>query len=578
MKQHIIAAIDFGTHGSGYGWTTVEDRHRDPKKRAVHFRTRWQGLSTTYPKNLTALLIDRKGELVAWGYEARSKWVTKVARGEAEGFEYHNGFKMSLAAAKSDGTEEIEGGRLTPERSRHLVTLYLREVYSAAVAEIELSGFSHEEIRWCLTVPAIWNDYQKQLMREAAVAAGLPDDEQRLQLVIEPEAAAYHARVSGVRTVRASGGRNNLMNKGSRFLVADCGGGTIDITAYRTDDRNRLEEIGRECGGKYGSEYVNQAFLERVLAKRLGSFEALDRVRAEAPAALLQVLGDWEKEKAHVETASTDDIYLQLPAAIDRLLTKEEYVSLGDQQGGITDHIVVTADEARDIFESVLPDVLALVDKQLAEMKAQRRGAAGKELIILVGGFGSSTYLQERMQEHVADRAVVLVPPEPHVAVLLGAVHYTYDPQTKARRARYTYGCQTAMEFRPGIDPEEKKLVVPDGRVRCNDRYSVFVSAGQSVPVDDEVARSFSPLYENQKSLVFDLYTSPEKSPRYVTDSGCTKVGTVEVDLSEVMDLPLARRSVTLSMMFGEVQIRVVARVKATGRTTAAHVRFSAAG
>ncbi|MFE6837850.1 Hsp70 family protein [Streptomyces sp. NPDC057705] len=576
MKQRIIAAIDFGTHGTGYAWTTIEDRHKDAKKRAVHFRTRWQDLPTPYPKNLTALLLDDKGELVAWGHEARRKWAMRSARGETDGYQYFGNFKMSLAAG-GEGSGDLSGGMLSPERSKELVTHYLRNIYALAVAEIEQSGHSAAEIRWCLTVPAIWGDYQKQLMREAAVSAGLPDDEQRLQLVIEPEAAAYHARVSGVRTVRASGRRASLMTKGSRFLVADCGGGTVDITAYRTDERNRLEEIGRDFGGKYGSEYVNQAFLEKILVKRLGSFEVMDRVQVEAPAALLEVLGSWEKAKVNVDTTSQDDIFLQLPAAIDRLLGKEERVALGKQQDGITDHIIVTAAEARDVFESVVPDILELIDRQLTEMKVQRRNAPGRELVILVGGFASSPYLQERLQEHLAGRADVLVPPDPQVAVLLGAVHYTYDPQTKSRRTKFTYGCDVASNFRPGVDPEEKKYVLPDGRVKCKDRFKVFVAAGQSVPVDEEVVHSFSPLYEDQKNLTFDLYASGGKSPGYVTDPGCVKIGVVRVDLSDVMHLPLSSRSVSLSMMFGEVQIRVTAVVQGTGEATVAQVRFTEA-
>ncbi|MFD9164037.1 Hsp70 family protein [Streptomyces sp. NPDC059558] len=575
MKQRIIAAIDFGTHGTGYAWTTIEDRHKDAKKRAVHFRTRWQDLPTPYPKNLTALLLDSEGELVAWGHEARRKWVVRSARGETDGYQYFSNFKMSLATG-GDGSD-LSGGTLSPAKSKELVTHYLRNIYSLAVAEIEQSGHSRDEIRWCLTVPAIWSDYQKQLMWQAAVGAGLPNDERRLQLVIEPEAAAYHARVSGVRTVRASGRRANLMTKGSRFLVADCGGGTVDITAYRTDDRNRLEEIGRDFGGKFGSEYVNQSFLEMILAKRLGSFEVMERVQAEAPSALLEVLSSWEKAKVNVDTTSQDDIFLQLPAAIDRLLCKEERIALGDQQDGITDHIVVTASEAREIFEAVVPSILELVDKQLTEMKTQRRNAPGRELVILVGGFASSPYLQERLQEHLTGRADVLVPPEPQVAVLLGAVHYTYDPQTKSRRTKFTYGCNVLTDFRPGVDPEEKKTILRDGRVQCKDGFQIFASAGQSVAVDEEIIHSFSPVDEDQKTLMFTLYASNDKRPRFVTDPGCVQIGVVEVDLTEVIDLPLSSRSVSLSMMFGEVQIRVTAVVQETGAATVAQVRFTEA-
>ncbi|MEU2511105.1 Hsp70 family protein [Streptomyces syringium] len=576
-KQRVIAAIDFGTHGTGFAWTTIDDRHKDPKRRQVWFRTRWPNHPTPYPKNLSALLLSREGELVAWGYEARRKWAAISARGESDKYDFHLGFKMSLSTDEKPESEEISGGRLGYEKSKTLATIFLEKMRSTAMEEISKSGYSSDEVRWCLTVPAIWDEYQKQLMWEAAVDAGLPDDEKRLQLVIEPEAAAYHARVSGVRTINTSGRRASLMSKGSRFLVADCGGGTVDITAYKTDAQNRLEEIGRECGGKFGSEYVNQAFLEQILAKRLGSYDVVDQIGTQSPASVIDLLDSWEKAKVSITKLEDDDIYLPIPAALDRLLDEAARESLSKSQDGIVDFLVVTADEAREVFETVIPGILSLVDKQLDEMRVQRRNAPGKELVILVGGFGNSPYLQERLQEHLEGRADVLVPPDPQVAVLLGAVHYTYDPQTKSRRTKYTYGCAAASEFRKGIDPEDYLITLPDGTRHCDNRFSRYVQVGQSIPVDELVTHTFYPLCEDQKQVRFNIYSSTVKSPTYVTDPGCKLIGKLTVDLSGAMELRRSERAVRLSFVFGEVQMKVMAVVAKTGQFVTANLDFTPA-
>ncbi|WP_406113788.1 Hsp70 family protein [Kitasatospora purpeofusca] len=573
-KQRVIVAVDFGTHGTGFAWTTIDDLHKDPKRRQIWVRTRWKDHPSPYPKNLSALLLDENDEIIAWGYEARRRWAMLSAQGKPEGCRYVSSFKMSLAPDPERSTGEISGGTLKPEESRTLATLILKSISSLAVEEVQKSGFSADEIRWCLTVPAIWDDYQKQLMKEAAVAAGLPDDPRRMQLVLEPEAAAYHARVSTVRTVHASGGRASLLSRGSRFLVADCGGGTVDLTAYRTDNTNKLVEIGREYGGKYGSEYVNQAFLESILTRRFGSYSAIDKINSAAPASLLELMDSWEKAKAVFDGQGDDDIYLQLPAAIDRLLDEESRNSLREQQAGVIDFIVVKAAEAREVFEVVVPKILSLVDKQLAEMKSQRRNAPGRELVILVGGFGNSPYLQKRLESHLAGRADILVPPEPEVAVLRGAVHYLYDPQTKSRRTKYTYGCNSALPFNPGRDPEGSKFISYDGRELCEARFKRFVHAGQSVRADEVVEHSFLPLQPNQESVRFDLFVTNAVYPRYVTDDGCRKVGEMTIDLSEVMSLPLDERSVNLQMLFGEVQIRVTATVAKTGQSTTVDLDF----
>lgn len=53
-----------------------------------------------------------------------------------------------------------------------------------------------EDVRWIITVPAIWRQKAKQFMRMAAYQAGLasPDDPNRLLISPEPEAAAIYCR------------------------------------------------------------------------------------------------------------------------------------------------------------------------------------------------------------------------------------------------------------------------------------------------------------------------------------------------------------------------------------------------
>lgn len=71
--------------------------------------------------------------------------------------------------------------------------------------ELELSeqlpGFRLGDVRWVLTVPAIWSATAKQFMRLAAYEAGIASDREPGQLVIalEPEAAAVYMRTLRLR-------------------------------------------------------------------------------------------------------------------------------------------------------------------------------------------------------------------------------------------------------------------------------------------------------------------------------------------------------------------------------------------
>jgi hypothetical protein len=78
---------------------------------------------------------------------------------------------------------------------------------------------SAQEVRWVVTVPAIWSDFAKQCMRLAAEQGGLctsgnPD---QMLIALEPEAASYACRRDLLQMGRPMAG-------GSKYLVFDCGG------------------------------------------------------------------------------------------------------------------------------------------------------------------------------------------------------------------------------------------------------------------------------------------------------------------------------------------------------------------
>lgn len=44
-----------------------------------------------------------------------------------------------------------------------------------------------------------------------------------------------------------------LYNSGTRYIVVDCGGGTVDITVHELDSSGKLAELHKATGGPYGS-------------------------------------------------------------------------------------------------------------------------------------------------------------------------------------------------------------------------------------------------------------------------------------------------------------------------------------
>jgi hypothetical protein len=196
----------------GYAWVPVDVINDVPTDRKIHFRTQWPDQPVPAAKVLSAALFDSGGIVDAWGYTARKKRgnSTRAPQGS-----YYYGFKLALERYASSGHL-----LLPAEEDAVAVTGgYLREIVREALRDIGASGYQPEDIRWCITVPAIWGGEAVSRTRQAAELAGLPTDSERLLLVYEPEAAALHCRIRGANLVGAQQGPSiAILPASSRYM------------------------------------------------------------------------------------------------------------------------------------------------------------------------------------------------------------------------------------------------------------------------------------------------------------------------------------------------------------------------
>ncbi len=101
-------------------------------------------------------------------------------------------------------------------------------------------------VQWILTVPAIWSDYAKEMMKEAATAAGirLEGTVDHLLIVTEPECASIIARQH----------IKDLDKVGTKYIMLDLGGGTADIASHKSIGNGKFEQIFAPDGGDWGSK------------------------------------------------------------------------------------------------------------------------------------------------------------------------------------------------------------------------------------------------------------------------------------------------------------------------------------
>jgi len=190
--------------------------------------------------------------------------------------------------------------------------------------------------------------------------------------------------------------------------------------------------------------------------------------------------------------------------------------------------------------------------------------------ILMVGGFSECLMLQDAVRRALPGKQVI-IPPEPGIVVLKGAVMFGHDPSViRERRCRYTYGTDVACAFREGIDPVGKKFVDDAGDVLCEGRFGIHVRIGEAVPSGtNTVTKPYLVTRTNQAAICFDIFASDTKKPYFVTDPGCVKIGEVSVDVpGSGLD-----RSASLCFIFGDTEITVEA-IGESGQKNKATMKF----
>jgi len=557
----VVVGIDFGTSRSGYAYAFIDDKKIIP-------RLQWFGQTVPYVKTLTQILYSPDLQEKWWGHEAKTVFFEKRKTDEAKQYHFFEKFKMSLRESE-DRTSE--GPQIISSAGKKFLAVdviadYLRFLKDFAWKDITkvTSGYlKEEEIRWCLTVPAIWTDADKQLMRRAAQKAGIigtsEEDAERLILALEPEAAAMYCQEK----------EQHELKEGNRFMVVDSGGGTVDITVHEVLAGKKLKEVVTGTGGAYGSTYVDKYFVEEFLANKLTS-KVIESYHKEEPIDFLSMMDEWERAKCNFDP--TKDRYFPISIKLYNVLKNYPDVldKLADEQDGEDESIYISSETMKQIFKSTLDGLVQKVHEQFEKL-----GSKKCDIMYLVGGFSTSPLLQERIRQEFEDKVTkIVIPSIPGAAIVEGSVAFGIDPSIRSRVSRLTYGANSCYPFEKGKDPLDKRFWSEEHNEHyCHDRFDVFIESGDEVDIDEKVTKIYVPMSKQQKSLPFTFYATKKPHPRYIDEQGATKIGELTIERSDTSSGLDWQISVT--MYFGRTEIKVEATDVKTGKTEKTSLRFS---
>ena len=361
---------------------------------------------------------------------------------------------------------------------------------------------------------------------------------------------------------------------GMRYLVADCGGGTVDLTVHELEVNGKLKELYKATGGAWGSMGVDCQF-EMLLVDIFGEHFLLNFVQT-YPISWLELISSFETKKRSFSTKKQIPINISLPFAFTDHLKKLSGKSIESFVREFEDNGIQWTSQGMlrlqpsvmySLFEPVVDEVVQHIQRLLDIPEL-----APIKYIFLVGGFAESPTLQEAIQKAFQHKLKVIIPHNVSLTILKGAVMFGQDPSLiHVRRSALTYGVGCLNHFIPGKHPPEKR-VIKDGVEWCAGLFDPFVFADQAVSLGHTVTRSYTLAQENKQSTTITVYASEKESVQYITDPGCEKVGEMRLEMPAAVDGQC--KELQMTMMFGDTEITVEAVDAISGQTTRASIDF----
>ena len=284
-------------------------------------------------------------------------------------------FKI-VKADNGDAWVEARGQKMAPPQVSAEVLRKMKKTAEDYLGE--------EVTEAVITVPAYFNDSQRQATKDAGRIAGL----EVKRIINEPTAAAL------------AFGMDKASSKDRKIAVYDLGGGTFDISIIEiadVDGEKQFEVLSTNGDTFLGGEDFDQRLIDYIIEE----FKKEAGVNLKADVLALQRLKD-AAEKAKIELSSSMQTEINLP-----------YIT-ADASG--PKHLAMKITRAK--FEALVED---LVERTIEPCRTALKDAGCKvgdiDDVILVGGMTRMPKVQEKVKEFFGKDPRKDVNPDEAVAV-----------------------------------------------------------------------------------------------------------------------------------------------------------------
>ncbi|MCJ1230796.1 hypothetical protein MMC12_007470 [Toensbergia leucococca] len=539
-------AVDFGTTYSGLAW--AQTRKPEMQMTIIQWPDATSGglEGITSDKVPTELQYD--GSDYKWGYQIDDLGPR------------HQWFKLGLDPLQCHGNLAL--ATLFPDplasppaydlSSETLVTDYLtalrRHAEQILRYKLPQGAFQSTPLEFVITVPAVWSDAAQAKTRACAERAGMGSG-QALHIITEPEAAAMYALdVMDPHNLKV----------GDTFVLCDAGGGTVDLISYTVSALKpilKITEASPGSGSLCGSTFLNRIF-QKFLRDKFENDPTWDEDVLEEAMKRFEMVSQLSQQVKRSFRGTYGEEF-QIPVAGLR-----DNPANGIRRGRLR----LTGTEVRQIFEPVVQQVITLVLGQIQATQSPVKA------VLLVGGFGQSAYLRDRVREAVGS-VEVMQSPNGWTAVVRGALMKGLAStapsfatvKVSGRSARKHYGISSIKPY--DINCHDAARRSWHGG---NGQYEIatmdwFIMKGSMVE-EDKPKR----LFYKQTRLVSDgrptttrvrIYVCPDPrndgAPMYFNEVGVVRLVTVDADLQRVPVADFPTKTGADGYLFYEIGVAV---------------------
>jgi molecular chaperone DnaK (HSP70) len=388
-----------------------------------------------------------------------------------------------------------------------------------------------------------------------------------LKILLEPEAAAL--------ALAHHDGNNNggFFSVGRKFLLVDCGGGTVDITSHESVSVNplQLRSLAKSEGAKVGSEMVTKNFSAWLKGVISAVDEQAMKDMKRRGGAYFQVLEEFDKLKTSMTDAynipfiNLRNLIEDYEDVVGRAF--EEYNRNAIESMKVnyvkrTANLKLTKSLVKSFFEPLLVEIVESIGRVLDDATTRRNKV---DFIAVVGGFAANKLLENRIRtSFVSPELGVLFPDlnmHPQAAVVIGAA-----------RGGALLGRKPGRDGDGGGDRGIINRIATKtiGVFFEPNKFQVLVKIGDDIPVNSVKELVGYPVNLTQTQCQWRLYQSDKENP--TTTDGETLLGNVTVEVPQVGTIQ--EREMRAKIIFGEAEILVKIKLPQQNREFNGNLQF----